>query len=177
MGRQTKFFKQHILWRVTLQQQGKFDFAQQPVIHIVHLGIAGEQHKRSTTRNLEQTPDAVRCPWRELRSTWIRQIRRHIKHGLTGIIEMGLENYFTHMLESEAAPHVLETSTNGQRSGSQYSTFQLIEQTGLEDRRDINRRGLEEYICSTGAPSAAPPLNPENRVAVLGFHYEAKLHL
>ena len=88
---------------------------------------------------------------------------------------MRRQHGFAGVLQSQPLAHVFEAAAHGQRGRGQHRAFEFVEQASLQNRRHIDRRGLQENILLVA--SAAPALDPEHGVAVFGFHQEAELHL
>ena len=160
---------------IALQQHGEVQFAEQPLVDVVHLRVAGEQDECPPARNLEQPPDAVGRFGRELRGARIRQVGRHIEQRLIFIVEVRRQDSFAGVLQSQPLAHVIEAAAHGQRRRGQHGAFQFVEQASLQNRSHVDRSGLEKNVMLVA--SAAPAFDPEDRVAVFGFHQEAELHL
>src|SRR5271157_1393371 len=78
------------------------------------------------------------------------------------------------MLNPEAIADVLEASSYRQRRGGKYGRFQVLEQGRAQDVGDRNRCGLQKDVVLRAASGAA--FDPEDRVALVRFQNESKLH-
>ena len=83
-----KLLEQSALRRIALTKHGEFDLAEKSLIDVIHLRIAGEEHERPPSGDLEQLPNAVGGFDRELRSARIGQVGWNIEHRLALIIEV-----------------------------------------------------------------------------------------
>src|SRR5271155_4830663 len=109
MGRDAKFLEQRRFWGVTLFEHGVIQFAEQPLVDLVHLRIAGEQDKGSSAGDLEQPPNKTRSLASELGCARVRQPRRDVEDGLTFVSEVGWDDQFAGVIEPETFPNVFET--------------------------------------------------------------------
>src|SRR4029079_19674699 len=101
MGRGAEFFKERTLWGVALQEHGKFHLAEQALIYVPHLGIAGEQHKSAAARDLQEPADSFCGLESKLRRAGFGKVGRDIKQGLILVIEVRRENYISSMIHAE----------------------------------------------------------------------------
>ena len=113
---------------------------------VIHLCVAGEEHKCPPLCDLEQPPDQIRCFRRELWSTRIRKIGRYVKNCLTGVIEMRRQHRLPRVFESQPPADILESPAHRKRRRSQYRAFEIVEKTFLQDRTDIDRSSLQEDV-------------------------------
>src|SRR4029077_6089508 len=132
----------------------------------------------------------------KLRRAGIGQVRRHVKKARGFIIEGRRKTRLRCMLNSTTLPDIFKAPANSQRRGSEYGAIEFRPQALPQDGGYVNRRGLNKNIAS--APSgaagwlavgtadavafatdstASPALDPEDSVAIVGFHREAELHL
>src|SRR6267378_2381004 len=109
MGSNAKLLQQRGLRRVPLLQHGEIQHAQQAIVDVVHLRVAGEEYESTTSRDLEQTLDAVRCLRDELMRARVGEIGRYVQNYLALIIEMRRHDGFTRMIEAEALADVIES--------------------------------------------------------------------
>src|SRR6185369_6362593 len=91
------------------------------------------------------------------------------------VVEVRSQDSFAGVLQSQPLAHIVKTATHSQRRRGQHRAFELVEQASLQNWSHINRGGLEEKVLLVA--SAAPPFDPEDGVAVFGFHEEAELYL
>src|SRR5581483_8982104 len=148
VGSEAEFLEQRALGSIALQQHGIFQFPEQALVDVVHLAIAGEEDKSAPAGNLQQTTDAVCGLGSELRGAGIRQVRRNIKHGLSGVVEVRRQYALPCVLEAEASTYVFEAATHSQGGASQPHAFQGVEQACFQNGSDVNGRGLQEDILA-----------------------------
>src|SRR5258708_2045061 len=202
IGRQPEFIEQRALRCIALLQQGELQFAQQPLVDLIHLRVTREENERTPARNFQQLANPLRRLGRELRRPGIRQISRHIQQRLILIVEVRRQHGLPRMLEPQPLPDVFKPSAHGERGGSQHRALELRPQTLAEDRPYINRRSLQEnilphtgilffFLCPAPpraqrrgvplggglSPPPAPPLNPKHRIAVVRLQSKSELSL
>src|SRR6185437_5383227 len=160
---------------IALQEHGEIQYAEQARVHIVHLGIAGEKDESAPAGNFQQAPDTIGGLGGELRRAGVGKIRRSVEQCLAFVVEMRWQHAFPRVIQPQPPTHVFKAAAHGQCRRSQHRAFQLVEQADFQNGRYIDGSGLQENILFVAA--AAPALDPENGVAVLGLHQEAELHL
>ena len=113
VGREAELFEQRHFGSVALQEHREFKFAEQALINLVHLRIAGEEDEGATAGDFQQAFYAVRGLGYELRRARVGQVGRNIENYLTLIIEVRRHDRFAGVIESETLADVVEASAHG----------------------------------------------------------------
>ena len=100
IGSEAEFLKQHAFGCVALQEHGEFQFSQEALVNVVHLGIAGEQDKSTPTRNFQQSSDAFCGAGRELGRARVGEIRGDVQHRLAGVVKMRGQHLLAGVLQT-----------------------------------------------------------------------------
>ncbi len=193
-----KLIEQRAARRRALQQHGKFELAQQAVVQVAHLRVAGEEAEGAPARDLQQFADACRRARAAVGRAWIGQVGRNVEHGLLREVEVRGHHQLARVLHAQPGADVLEGAGSvafllvvaararvargdGERGGSEHCGFHLLEERLAQDSGDVDRGGLEEnvfaFAASTRSAAKSPALDPHHRVAIVVLQDEAELHL